>query len=185
MANPYVNAYGVPIQNGYAPQYGYVPQYVQPPVIPAQQVNQSGQTVQTNQPVQTNQQYQNQTWQQPRQQIVYPQGIPWVTRLEAENYNPPPGPATALWVQEEKLIYLKSLDNLGKPVTQILRYTDAPEPAQNAPVSVTNEQPAYALKSDLDALHGDLDALRDKIQPVITMMEKQAEKSRRKGDSDG
>lgn len=182
----YGNAYS---NGGFPPGYptpyaGYVPpptfQPGQPMQTPAPQPanQQTGQAVQQN-PAQPQQPYQQpQVWQ-PQQQVIFPQGIPWVTRQEAENYNPPPGSVTALWVRDENTIFLKSLDNLGKPYTQILRYTEeAQEPRQNIPVSAPesreDKHTDYALKSDLNALQSDLNTLRDKIQPVITMIEKQA-----------
>lgn len=91
-------------------------------------------------------------------------GIVWVTETEAINYVPSSGTAVALWLRDKPVIYLKSLDNMGKPVTVILDYQ---ERAVNAPVSVpasgTGTDTPYALKSDLDAL-------RAEFAPVLALV---------------
>lgn len=161
--------------------------------------------LQTGQMYQQTPQSQQASWPtQSQQQILYPQGIPWVaTRTDAENYNPPPGPVTALWVQNENLIYLKTLDNLGKPYTQILRYTDITERVNDTRENTSKGGPELssghrerddttdrdadyafrrdvdALRGNVDALHGDLNNLREKVQPILDIMEEQRKQSRR------
>lgn len=97
-----------------------------------------------------------------------PGGIVWVTEAEAINYVPSAGPAVALWLREKPVIYLKSLDNMGKPTTVILDYQER----TNAPVSVPAKDTPYALKSDLDAL-------RAEFAPVLALVNT----SRKKEDS--
>ena len=101
--------------------------------------------------------------QQAAQATNTPTAITWVTEAEAINYVPSAGPAVALWLRDKPTIYLKSLDNIGKPVTVILDYQER----TSAPVSVlasgTDKDTAYALKSDLDAL-------RAEFAPVLALV---------------
>lgn len=91
-------------------------------------------------------------------------GIMWVTEADAVSYVPTAGQAVALWLRDKPVIYVKSLDNMGKPVTSILDYQ---ERVENAPVSVpasgTGKDTPYALKSDLDAL-------RAEFEPILALV---------------
>lgn len=182
----YGNAYpgGFPI--GYPSPYSGYPMNgnpMPPQPAPAQQpqVNQqiNQQPAQQNFTPQFQQPQQPQNWQQ-QHQPIFPQGIPWMSKTDAEAYEPPSGAATMLWIQGENLIYLKSLDNLGRTHTQVLRYEEIPLSNVNIPAQQENTQhAAYALQSDLDAMQAKFNALQEKIQPVITMIEKQSEAQRK------
>lgn len=137
--NPYLQtAYQAPYPTPTVPQFP-APTYPQP--------------IQQAQPAQA-----------PQNQGAASGGIMWVTESEAINYVPASGAAVALWLREKPVIYMKSLDNMGKPTTVILDYT---ERAANAPVSVpasgTGKDTPYALKSELDAL-------RAEFAPVLALI---------------
>lgn len=89
--------------------------------------------------------------------------IRWGTEADAASYTPSAGQAVAFWLRDKPVIYVKSLDTMGKPVTSILDYT---ERAANAPVSV----PASGAKDTPYALKSDLDALRAEFAPVLALV---------------
>ena len=101
--------------------------------------------------------------QQAAQATNTPTAITWVTEAEAINYVPSAGPAVALWLRDKPTIYLKSLDNIGKPVTVILDYQERTSASVSVPASGTDKDTAYALKSDLDAL-------RAEFAPVLALV---------------
>lgn len=137
---------GYPYFNPYL-QTAYPTQYPQPPTVP-----------------QFPAPYPQAQQQAAQNQGAAPGGIMWVTEAEAISYVPASGAAVALWLREKPVIYMKSLDNMGKPTTVILDYT---ERAANAPVSVpasgAGKDTPYALKSDLDAL-------RAEFAPVLALV---------------
>lgn len=106
---------------------------------------------------------------QAQQQAAQNQGaasgaVAWVTEQQAIDYVPSAGQAVALWLREKPVIYVKSLDNMGKPVTSILDYTErAANPPVSVPASGAGKDTAYALKSDLDAL-------RAEFAPVLALV---------------
>lgn len=140
--NPYFNPY---LQTAYPPLLTpTVPQFPAYPTTPYPQPAQQAQAAQ-NQDA--------------------PSGvIRWVTEADAASYTPSAGQAVALWLRDKPVIYVKSLDTMGKPVTSILDYT---ERAANAPVSVpasgAGKDTPYALKSDLDAL-------RAEFAPILALI---------------
>ena len=119
--------------------------------------------------------------QQVQQQAQPPQsqstsgGIVWVTETEAINYVPSSGTAVALWLRDKPVIYLKSLDNMGKPMTVILDYQ---ERTVSAPVSV----PASGANDTAYALKSDLDALRAEFAPVLALVTPQKKEASGNGE---
>lgn len=106
-------------------------------------------------------------YQQPAQQAQIPQnqgaatgGIMWVTEADAISYVPSAGPAVALWLRDKPTIYLKSLDNMGKPTTVILDYQERQQAANIGVSAPTDKETAYATKREFDALKAEVEALK-------------------------
>lgn len=136
-SNPFLPAYAPPLPTPTVPQYPTPTLYPQAQAQPTQAAQNPG---------------------------AVSGGILWVTEADAVSYVPSAGQAVALWLRDKPVIYVKSLDTMGKPVTSILDYT---ERAANAPVSVpasgTGKDTPYALKSELDAL-------RAEFAPVLALV---------------
>lgn len=107
----------------------------------------------------------------PTYPVAYPQqtaqnqsavtgAIAWVTEQQAVDYVPSAGPAVALWLRDKPVIYLKSLDNMGKPTTVILDYQERPQPASVGVSAPENNGVAYVTKAEFDALKAEFEALR-------------------------
>lgn len=139
-------------------QTAYPAQYPQPPTVP-----------------------QFPTYPQQQAQAAQNQGaatgaVAWVTEQQAIDFVPTAGQAVALWLREKPVIYVKSLDTMGKPVTSILDYQER-QPTAPASVSASaGKDTAYALKSDLDAL-------RAEFVPVLALVNTSRKKEAPDGES--
>lgn len=153
--NPYFNPYL---------QTAYQSPFPQPPTVPQFPAPTYPQPIQQPQPAQAPQSAQNQG--------AASGGVLWVTEQQAIDYVPPSGPAVALWLQDKPVIYLKSLDSMGKPVTVILDYQERAQAANIGVSASAGKDTPYALKSDLDAL-------RAECAPILAMMNQ----TRKKEDS--
>lgn len=143
--NPYFNPYL---------QTAYPAPFPQPPTVPQFPAPTYPQ-IQQPQPAQAPQSAQNQG--------AASGGVLWVTEQQAIDYVPPSGPAVALWLQDKPVIYLKSLDSMGKPVTVILDYQERAQGANIGVSASAGKDTPYALKSDLDAL-------RNEFAPVLALI---------------
>lgn len=112
--------------------------------------------------------YQPQTYQPAQQQaqgsIIWVQG-----EAGAKSYLVAPNTTVQLWDSERQTIYLKSADASGMPSMKTLDYTIremASKTPQDAPVASHGEMPAYATKTDLDAIYGKIEALRQEMDSM-------------------
>lgn len=167
-------------------QYPYQqPIYNTPyPTYTGQPVNAYNTQYQQQQYQQQNQ-YTNATTTNQRQQKIYPQGIPWVEEADAVEYEPPPGDVTVLWVKNRPEIYLKSRDNMGRPVVQILEYHEKPQNAiSGAPETQEYKDTTYALKSDVEQVQAEIEALRKDFEPLRSLAQDTPRKRRTKPDEE-
>ncbi len=141
--NPYFNPYL---------QTAYQSPFPQPTPLPQFPAPTYPQPIQQAQPAQA-----------PQSQGAASGGVLWVTEQQAIDYVPPSGPAVALWLQDKPVIYLKSLDSMGKPVTVILDYQERAQAANISVSASAGKDTPYALKSDLDAL-------RNEFAPVLALI---------------
>lgn len=142
---------GYPYFNPYL-QTAYQAPFPQPPTVPQFPAPTYPQPIQQAQPAQA-----------PQNQGAASGGVMWVTEQQAIDYVPPSGPAVALWLQDKPVIYLKSLDSMGKPVTVILDYQERAQAANVGVSASAGKDTPYALKSDLDAL-------RAEFAPVLALI---------------
>ena len=131
------------------------------------------------QPTQTAPVYQ-QRWQQPSttavpnyQQQAQPtnfnqvsaSNVIWVQGISgAKSYsNLQPGVPVALWDSEEQTIYVKQIDQSGKPQMTILDYTERVD----APVKNNDASPVeYATKEQVEELNTQLSSFNEKINAM-------------------
>ena len=110
---------------------------------------------------------------QQQQTQVYPQntsvsqtqniagpGVIWVQGIAgAKSFNAIPGVVVPLFDSEDQIVYLKYLDQYGKPEMTALYYTDQP-PENHKEVAVSQE---YATKEQVDALGNQFSSINDKF----------------------
>lgn len=72
-----------------------------------------------------------------------------------------PGIPVALWDSEEQVIYIKSIDQSGKPQMTILDYVD-----RNAPVKEGHSDTEYVTKNQMDAVNSQLTSLNEKLSQM-------------------
>lgn len=109
--------------------------------------------------------YQPQTIQNYQQQPVNNSNMIWVQGLEgAKGYNLPNGATLPLplWDSENQTIYIKSVDQNGKPIMTILDYVERTE---EIPKKQTEDvvKPEYATKEQIDALSEQFSAINEQI----------------------
>lgn len=87
-------------------------------------------------------------------------GIIWVQGIAgAKSFNAIPGVVVPLFDSEDQVVYLKYLDQYGKPEITTLYYSDEqPEGHKDE-----TAQPEYATKEQLDALGSQFSSINDKI----------------------
>ena len=91
---------------------------------------------------------------QPQPQAA-PSGIMWVRNFrEALEYPVAPNSAVALWDQNAPAVYLKTADASGKPSTKVYDLVERPETLVEPTKPQSNQEHAYASKSDVEALTG-------------------------------
>lgn len=89
--------------------------------------------------------------------------IKWIHGEEiAKNYSDlRPGTPIALWDDDKQVIYIKSLDQFGKPTMTILDYTERVENTNSEDSSVE-----YVTKNDLEQLTNQLNDLNEQIKNI-------------------
>ena len=101
-----------------------------------------------------------------------------------------PGIPVALWDSEDPVIYIKTIDNTGKPQMTILDYTERGASNQKQENVVTVE---YATKDQLDSLNSQYSSVSDEIEKLanhineienrITSFGKPQQNSNRRGNN--
>ena len=167
--------------NGFQAAYPNSAYYYQPKVTP---VGYPNQTV-----------FPTQTWpayQQPQAQQQVSAGMNWVQgEAGAKAFsNLQPGIPVALWDSEDPVIYIKTIDNTGKPQMTILDYTERGASNQKQENVVTVE---YATKDQLDSLNSQYSSVSDEIEKLanhineienrITSFGKPQQNSNRRGNN--
>lgn len=93
-------------------------------------------------------------------------GLIWVQgEAGAKSYLVAPNTTVALWDSEDKVIYLKSADNLGMPSIRVLDYTmrgDTPVAGNFAPNS------EFVTKDYISTIEKKITALEGKIEQINT-----------------
>lgn len=93
-------------------------------------------------------------------------GMIWIQGGEASAkayQNPQPGVPIALWDSEDPVIYIKSIDQNGRPQITILDYTQR---NNNQNVGQEQTQPEYATRDQIDELGKQLSALTEKLNSL-------------------
>lgn len=115
---------------------------------------------------------------QPYYQQPQNNGIIWVSgEAGAKAYLVAPNSTVQLWDSESQTIYLKSADPSGMPSMKILDYTIR-QNAVNAPnssVGANDNLPAYATKSETDAILAQIEALKGKVDKLIKKHKEETE----------
>ena len=76
-----------------------------------------------------------------------------------------PGVPVALWDSEEPVIYIKTIDETGKPSTTILDYTE--RKSEEEKDALVEE---YITKDQFDVLSGQLQSLGDQLKDIKSKM---------------
>ena len=116
--------------------------------------------------------YQSRTWntqyatvpqyQSQNQQQVNNTNIIWVQgESGAKAQNVPNGCHMAFFDSENQCIYIKSVDNVGKPSLTILDYTD-----RNAPVENNDEKIEYVTQEQLDDITEKFKVINEKLDGI-------------------
>ena len=81
----------------------------------------------------------------------------------AKSYVLPNGATLPLWDSEAQVIYIKSVDNQGRPSMTILDYTE-----RGAKEETKAEEPKieYATKEQVESLNGQFTAINDKLNDL-------------------
>ena len=128
--------------------------------------------------------------QQSMSQGTGSQGIIWVDgEVGAKAYQMPAGTTgpIALWDTNDQIIYLKSMNQMGMPnPLQKIRYHMEEQPQQMLPAgqgqsgnSGTNDQSDYFATKD------DVSAMRNEIQALREMLQKQTQSGNQNGNQIG
>lgn len=107
-------------------------------------------------------------YQQNQQQIQNSGLVIVRSRAEAQNYPVAPGNSVTFKDETAPYVYTKTMgfSQLDRPVFEtfrLIREDEAAEPTRNDANGKGEEIPAYALKSDLEAVTRDLEALKAQV----------------------
>lgn len=116
--------------------------------------------------------------QQPQQPQPVQQsgnGLVWVQgENAAKSYPVAPNNTVLLMDSEGDRFYLKSADASGMPLP-LRTFVYSEQTAQPAPKAAEGEQPAFATKTELDALRADMEELKMSIAPKRSRKQKEVE----------